>query len=388
MKLSERLTAKGPKRILALDGGGIRGALELGYLGEIEQILRARHQKPDLLLCDYFDFIGGTSTGAIIAAALAIGKDVAEIKQLYLRLGEKVFTKHKWWKWGRWWRATFNAEHLRTELNTLFGDLTLGHCEEDPLIDGETTNCIKTGLCVVAKRADKGSTWPLSNNPNARYYKKNKGILLRKLVRASTAAPTYFEEEEIDVGAGEKGMFVDGGVSMSNNPALQLFLMATLKGFRMNWPTGEKNLLMVSIGTGAWTPIQGIDSVTGASKLSWAKRVPSVLMNDATKQNQLILQYLSKTPTPWEIDREIGEMTDDCLTPEPLLTYLRYNAKLDENPLNELALSKMVPKLESLRNMEIGSNVQDLIEIGERAAKVERNRIEQHLPAEFNLPTT
>jgi len=42
MKLSERLTADGPKRILALDGGGIRGALELGYLGEIEKILRAR----------------------------------------------------------------------------------------------------------------------------------------------------------------------------------------------------------------------------------------------------------------------------------------------------------------------------------------------------------
>ena len=74
MKLSERLTAQGPKRILALDGGGIRGALTLWYLGEIEQILRDRHKRPDLVLCDYFDFIGGTSTGAIIAAALAIEK--------------------------------------------------------------------------------------------------------------------------------------------------------------------------------------------------------------------------------------------------------------------------------------------------------------------------
>ena len=109
-------------------------------------------------------------------------------------------------------------------------------------------------------------------------------------------------------------------------------------------------------------------------------------MNDASKQNQLILQCLSRTPTPWEIDREIGKMTNDCLTPEPLLTYLRYNAELDENPLNQLALSKMVPKLESLRNMEIGSNVEDLIEIGERAAAAERCKIEQHLPVDFNLP--
>ena len=73
MTLLERLTAAGPKRILALDGGGIRGALTLGCLERIEAILRQRHRRPDLRLCEYFDLIGGTSTGAIIAAALAIG---------------------------------------------------------------------------------------------------------------------------------------------------------------------------------------------------------------------------------------------------------------------------------------------------------------------------
>jgi len=388
MKLSERLMADGPKRILALDGGGIRGALELGYLGEIEKILRARHQRPKLLLCDYFDFIGGTSTGAIIAAALAIGKEVDQIKDLYERLGDKVFTKHKWYRWGRWWRATFDAGHLRTELNNLFGDLTLGHREEDPLIKGDVTTFIRTGLCIVTKRAEKGSTWPLFNNPKAKYYERNKGILLRKLVRASTAAPVYFEEEHLDVGGGEHGMFVDGGLSMANNPALQLFLMATLKGFNLHWPTGENNLLIVSIGTGAWRAQEDLDAVTGASKLSWAKRAPSVLMNDANLQNQVILQYLSRSATPWEIDREIGNMANDCLTPEPLLTYLRYNVKLDENDLNSLGLSDMALKLKSLRMMEIGSNVRDLIKITECAAAAERSKIEQHIPSAFNLPTT
>lgn len=386
MKLEDRLKPDGPKRILALDGGGIRGALTLGYLGEIETILRDRHRNPDLLLCDYFDLIGGTSTGAIIAAALAIGKDVAEIKKLYLRLGKDVFRKHKWWRWGRWWRATFNAEQLRIELKNLFGDLTLGHREEEPLIEQGVAHFVKTGLCVVTKRADKGSTWPLFNNPKAKYHEYNKGMLLRQLVRASTAAPTYFEEEELDVGRGEKGVFVDGGVSMANNPALQLFLMATLKGFRLDWPTGEKSLLLVSIGTGSWIPVEGVDSVTGASKLSWAKRAPTVLMNDANRQNQLILQFISKTETPWEIDREVGDMVGDGLTPEPLLTYLRYNVKLDDNPLNTLGLSKMVPKLKSLRNMEVGSNVSDLIEIGERAAQAEKSNIARHLKTDFDLP--
>ncbi|HYK21454.1 MAG TPA: patatin-like phospholipase family protein [Pyrinomonadaceae bacterium] len=386
MSLVERLTAPGPKRILSLDGGGIRGALSLGYLRKIEQILRERHNKPDLLLSDYFDLIGGASTGAIIAAALAIGKEVAEIEDLYLRLGDKVFTKHKWWRWGRWWRATFDPEQLRTELRTLFGHLTLGHREERPLIENGVAHYIKTGLCVVVKRADTGSTWPLINHPSAAYYDENAGMLLRKVIRASTAAPTYFEPETIDVGAGQIGVFVDGGVSMANNPSLQLFLIATLQGFRFNWSTGEDKLLVVSVGTGTWKPIKGIDAVTGASKLNWADRVPSIIMNDANKNNQLILQYLSRTATPWKIDGEVGDLSLDLLTPQPALTYLRYNALLETNHLNQLGLSALVPRLDSLRRMEIGKNVRDLIKIGEAAAEIQAQEINQHLPPAFDLP--
>jgi patatin-like phospholipase/acyl hydrolase len=55
-------------------------------------------------------------------------------------------------------------------------------------------------------------------------------MLLRGVIRASTAAPTYFEVEKLEVGEGQIGVFVDGGVSMANNSALQLFLIATLKG--------------------------------------------------------------------------------------------------------------------------------------------------------------
>ena len=66
--------AVGPKRILALDGGGLRGVLTLGMLREIETTLRARHGgDPDFRLSDYFDLMAGTSTGAIIAAALSLG---------------------------------------------------------------------------------------------------------------------------------------------------------------------------------------------------------------------------------------------------------------------------------------------------------------------------
>jgi len=93
--LSEHLDPNvGPKRILALDGGGIRGALTLGYLKRLETILREKYDDPDYRLCDYFDLIGGTSTGSIIAAGLAIGLTVDELADDYMVLGGKIFEEN------------------------------------------------------------------------------------------------------------------------------------------------------------------------------------------------------------------------------------------------------------------------------------------------------
>ena len=102
----------GPKRILALDGGGLRGVLTLGMLREIETLLRARHgDDPDFRLCDYFDLIAGTSTGAIIAAALSLGMSVDEVHGHYMRLGQLVF-KRSLLRWGAL-RAKFDGDKVR-----------------------------------------------------------------------------------------------------------------------------------------------------------------------------------------------------------------------------------------------------------------------------------
>ena len=79
------LFGPGPKRILALDGGGVRGALTVAFLERIEALLSEREGK-DVLLGDYFDLVGGTSTGAVIAGALALGHRTAEVKNFYLKL--------------------------------------------------------------------------------------------------------------------------------------------------------------------------------------------------------------------------------------------------------------------------------------------------------------
>jgi patatin-like phospholipase/acyl hydrolase len=72
--LAERYETERPRKLLALDGGGIRGVLTLEVLIKIEEMLaEATGQGKEFRLCDFFDYIGGTSTGAIIAAGLARG---------------------------------------------------------------------------------------------------------------------------------------------------------------------------------------------------------------------------------------------------------------------------------------------------------------------------
>src|SRR5712691_6737159 len=79
MTLIERIEREGQKKLLAIDGGGIRGVLALEVLQRIEDLLKAKSGCGDFCLADYFDYIAGTSTGGIIAAGLSIGMSVRDI---------------------------------------------------------------------------------------------------------------------------------------------------------------------------------------------------------------------------------------------------------------------------------------------------------------------
>lgn len=376
-----------PKRILALDGGGIRGALTLGYLQRIEDILRKQHGNiSGFRLSDYFDLIGGTSTGSIIAACLAIGMSVKEIKEMYMDLGDKIFgRKYKWWKvfeLNDLIKASYDSKPLEDQLKKVFGDeVDLG------------SEKILTGLCIVAKRADSNSVWPLINHPGGRYYNsadgKNKDIPLWKAVRASAAAPTYFLPQIIDVGGGVgKAAFVDGGVSMANNPALQLLMVATLEGFPFKWRWGADNIMVVSVGTGMgrWKKMPA--DIQKNNLLNWAAELPDMLMQDAGWQNQTLLQWMSNSPTAWEIDGEIGKMSNDVIGSEKkdkgFISYLRYNTWLDAANLTPLMNKSYDQKqIDSLVEMSNADSRFELYDIGARAAIKDVD--ESHFPAEFKV---
>ncbi len=357
-----------PKRILALDGGGIRGAMTLGILKSIEDTLRKRHgDDPNFRLAHYFDFIGGTSTGSIIASLLCIGKGVDEIQEMYQSLGTRVFGKSRILSLLR--AGKFDESELEKLLEEQLGQETIGGAG------------IQTGICVVAKRADTGGTWAFLNHPGGKYYEANKGILLRNAVRASSAAPTYFDAEAFDVGNGEIGAFVDGGVSMHNNPAMLLFLMATTKGFPYKWKTGDDMLEIVSVGTGYAKIRRKLEECVGIAGVKWAPVVPAMLMDDADNYNQLMLQYISKSPTAKVINSEFGDLSGDLLAPKPLIHYLRYDVKLEQNELNELGFANVLA--EKIREMSDAKNKEVLRDIGLEAGK--RMVKDSHFPKVFDL---
>ena len=371
--LLERLKAPGPKRLLALDGGGIRGLIALGYLSRIEEILRRRHKKPDLLLCDYFDLIGGTSTGAIIATLLALGWAVEDVRKMYLTLGRVAFKPRKSWfgPLGRLIGAKFDEIPLEELLKQHMGDRTLDSTD------------LRVGLMLIVKRADTGSVWVLVNIPGHRFYEKNRKMPLWELVRSSTAAPTFFKPRFIsNVGGGEEAVFVDGGVSMHNNPALQLLMVATLEGFGLKWPLGEERLLLCSVGTGGFNRLATSETLKKFSNLHWLAILITQLMQDASELNQTLLQWMSCSPTAKFIDRQIKTLGSDHLSYSPLLSYLRYNVELEKSGLEEIGVQFTAKEVDSLKQMSNFRNISRLDRIGSVAAAIQVR--EEHFPRVFD----
>ena len=371
--LAERLREPGPKRLLALDGGGIRGLITLGYLARIEEMLRRRYGKSDLVLADYFDLVGGTSTGAIIATLLALGFPVGEILELYRSVGHDAFQPRKSWLGaiGRMLKARFQEAPLEDLLKKFLGDRTLSSPD------------LRSGLMIVAKRADTGSVWSLVNLPDQRFYEMNKDLLLWEVVRSSTAAPTYFNPRQIaNVGGGEQAVFVDGGVSMHNNPALQLLLVATLEGYGLRWPLGEQNILLCSVGTGSFFKLPRREELAEYNNLQWAGLLISQLMNDASELNQTILQWLSTSPNAQPIDMQIGNLTGDRPGAATLFHYLRYDIPLLKQSLAQVGLDYEETRVHELWEMSDVRNQADLEKIGASAAAA--SVAEDHFPASFD----
>jgi hypothetical protein len=354
LPVEERLFSPGRKAILTLDGGGVRGIVSIAFLKEMERQLREHTGKPGLVLADVFHMIAGASVGSMLATMLALGKEVAEIEAAFRDLAPKIFS-------GRdtmFGQKRFDARPLVNGVRSFVKDETLG------------SEKLRTGLAIITKRVDTGSVWVLTNNPRMPYYHDgadfdgNKHYKLETLIRASTAAPFLFTPTEIVIhtdrfGNVVKGLFVDGGVSPHNNPALLMLMMAALPAYKLNWTLSPDDLLLISVGTGMHrSPIDPRQKVSfgmiggilnrerreDIQEAVFAAKTLRTVIADSALLSLKTMQSLSNPRFSWKINSEIGSLEGELLLqairglapnhdPRGALRFQRYDLPLEAGGL-------------------------------------------------------
>jgi len=385
--LENRYATERPRKLLALDGGGIRGVVTLQVLIRMEELLaKESGQGENFRLCNYFDYIGGTSTGAIIAAGLAIGKSARFLSDFYKEVGPAMFEKAFIL---RRLKHLYKSEPLTEKLKEVFG--------EDTRLDSDKLKCL---LLVVTRNVSTDSPWPISSNPHAKYNApqrpdRNTQIPLWQLVRASTAAPVFFPPEVVQWDPQDPTkafLFEDGGLTPYNNPAFLIARMATHPAYKLSWPTGEKKLLVMSVGTGS-APSADADVYSGGKNaFSNLVSFPAALMYGAAVDQDINCRIIGRCihggefdkelgRCETEIDREVGDLVDRCdPDPEDLgrqFTYARYNAELSTKWLKKRGLADVDPA--KVAQLDSVDHIDDLVKVGRALAqevKIEHFRLD------------
>ena len=230
-------------RILTIDGGGIRGVFPAAYLAELEKRFLGGRS-----IADYFDLIAGTSTGGIIALALAHGLTAQQALQIYVDRGERIFPTEKGWrKWPRLIRWLSKPKHdgavLRRELTAVFGAKTLDEA------------CKRVVIPSFEGRHGEPFIYKTPHHPD---YQLDRVKPLVDVALHTTAAPSYFPAVD-DGGC----LMIDGGV-WANNP-----IMNALVDVLACFDVPREDVRILSLGTGEPTFTVGAKVGQGGAR-HWA----------------------------------------------------------------------------------------------------------------------
>jgi patatin-like phospholipase/acyl hydrolase len=260
-----------PVRILAVDGGGIRGIVPATILVELQR----RLPRP---MVEYFDVVAGTSTGGLVASAVcAPGESggprytAEQILEFYIRDCRQIFHRSAWWalkSLDGLRRPKYPASGIDAFLAARFGDLELRQALK-PLV-------------MVSYDLTRRAPWVFSSVLAAEEASRN--YLLRDACRASTAAPTYFPAATVQSFAGDSRELVDGGVC-ANDPVLAAFVVAE----RLH---PGRPVLLVSVGTGKFTnPIDGA-AAKRWGVAGWAWRLLDLLSDGQSAMSEATVRRL------------------------------------------------------------------------------------------------
>lgn len=183
---------------------------------------------------DHFDFVAGTSTGALIAAAVAVGIPAQTIVELYVDRAPKLFSKIPVISTIR--RILFGHMYDVEELHRLIRQ-ELG----DPAADWQL-NDVPRDILITAKGLTDSHQWYFVKD-NPRNSGKTGALSLADCLTASAAAPTFFSPRAVP---GIEGLLVDGGTGVAGNPVYQ----ACVEAFHFTDGYRQPDTIVVSLGTG------------------------------------------------------------------------------------------------------------------------------------------
>ena len=208
------------RRILSIDGGGLKGVFPASFMAEVEQEL-------DAPIADYFDLIVGTSTGGIIAIGLGLGLSAGEIRDFYVERGPAIFAGNRSIRFLRQLgRSKYSRGQLEQALHDVFGDWRLGDS--------------RTRLVIPSLNLETGEVHVYKTAHHERFVKDYKE-LAANVALATAAAPTYFPTYRAAAGT----PLIDGGM-WANNPAGNAAVEAL--GV-LGWKSGDVQLLSLGCTT-------------------------------------------------------------------------------------------------------------------------------------------
>ncbi len=270
----------GLTRILAIDGGGIRGIIPGQILVRLEAILQQLTGDPNARIADFFDLVAGTSTGGILTCLYLCPGDESnrprysaqEVVDGYLRFGPAIFRKpwsHRLVSGFGLFSQKYPRKYLESYLNDYFGNVRLSQLLRP---------CLITAYNVARRYAHFFTKIDAVADPAYDF-------LVRDVARATSAAPTYFEIAETVSLTRERFPLIDGGV-FANNPALCAYVEA-YREFRAH--PDAQNLAILSLGTGHDQQPINDKKAKKWGTLEWAVPLFSMLMsaNSETVDYQL-----------------------------------------------------------------------------------------------------
>lgn len=288
-------------RVLAIDGGGLRGIIPARILADIEEKLTIEFNR-SIRICDCFDIIAGTSTGGIIALALNVPDrknpnrpkyEAKKLVELYDKKKKEIFPQD--------WNSLNSLMHyfsLKYDAKPL-EEILKEYFEEYELKKALTRTLITTYDLYQSKPflldSKKANDFPTDN------------YLMRDAARATSAAPTYLSAVDVKDSSGFNHTFIDGGIS-TNNPTWKAFEVA-LK----DYPDRE-HYFIVSLGTGSTPPANICQKLSKGSKLDWAPYVASMMIDSASHLvDSTMREYATVSPKKVFYNRLQTQLPPDAM---------------------------------------------------------------------------